>query len=301
VSPTTPDVLKAVGLAQLILAGLVFFSGTILRKWGNGRKGIATSGALVCLAPFIAFFFLQTYVDVIFWGLLADLVIIAVIIGMTGGSEVSCFVPLYAMLPTYAVVLGEPLLRVAVLYGAALALFIVTFHLCEYDWNVFQTSGNKIALFMVTLVAFGVTYFLDWRTHDANEIIRHELSEVRSKYEVGKSLEQLYEELAAVDYDKQHKILSELLGKHVTWTVRFNNWYTFGESKTPDPKTLKFAIRPPTSRGQSVLYGIQAVDLHQIRSYPPDLERGQAYEVEGILVQDGYSDLSVLAIAGRSP
>lgn len=291
------DILQAAVVAQIVVAALVFIAGAILWKWGNGPKLLPVIGFLTCLALFAVMFLIREKIDVIFWGLLADLIITALVVGKTGGSEVSCFVPLYLMLPTYAIVVGEPLQRVAWLYGAALVLYILTFFADKYDKNVFRQVGNKLAVAVVTFMAFGVTYFLDWRSHDASTAANEELASLHSKYEVGMSLEELDQKLASVDISPQRDILRDLIGKHVDWTVRFSRWYSFDE-KTPDPKTLQFVIGHASNSGPHPLYyKVIGVDLRRLTRYPPDLERGENYHVQGILVQEGSSDdLAILAL-----
>jgi hypothetical protein len=291
------DILQAALVAQIVVAILVFIAGAILWKWGNGPNLLPVIGFLTCLALFALMFLIRDKIDVIFWGLLADLIITAFVVGKTGGSEVSCFVPLYLMLPTYAVVVGEPLQRVAWLYGAALVLYILTFFADDYDRRVFRQPGNKIAVAVVTFMAFGVTYFLDWRSHDASKAVNEELAGLHSKYEVGMSLEQLDQKLTSVDINEQERILQGLVGKHVTWTVRFVRWYAFEDSKAPDPKTLEFAIQhPPNTGPHSLYYKVVGVDLRRLTSYPPDFEPGDTYNAEGVLVRAGSSDLIILVL-----
>src|ERR1043165_6418722 len=128
-SPTPLSFLDAAAWTQIGLFVIVCVSARVV--WMRTRHpGVPMVPLIICPCAFAVVFLLcimlRSWLDVVFLGLMLDLVVVAVLVGITGGSEVSAFVPFYLMLPTFGLAASEPVELGAALYILAVLLFLFT-------------------------------------------------------------------------------------------------------------------------------------------------------------------------------
>lgn len=295
-TPTPLTLLDAAAWTQCGLIITVCVCSWVLWKWTTwnclsptyliGCAGAFAVVFLLCVAFRVAF-------DVVFAGLTLDLIIVAVLVGQTGGSEVSPFVPLYLMLPTFGLVAAEPLPLTAALYLFAGLLFLWTLFADKVAREVFETAGNKIALALITGACCAGTFYLDTKSHELSHRVATKLETALAEYELDESFDEIEQELASLSYDQRRARVQSIRWKHVHWNVKFYKWFTKQDkSDTPDPETLRFSIKSSRHPGT---FDTGSVDLRWIYGYPPTLESGQDLTVSGILTAGDSYNVTVMA------
>jgi len=297
--PMSIELLDAAARAQIALAVLVGFAGIIVCVWtrDNQFEGISVGwplvASVVCIALFGLSFPLREKFDVVFWGLICDLALVAVLVWRTGGSEVSCYAPLYLMLPTFGVVVDEPPPSILTLYGVAFGLYVVTMFVNDSSRLVFEKVGNRIAVIVVTLVCFILMRYLDSTSKAAVEQLKEKsraevaeletkVEQARSEYALAKTFDEFETEMSnASSYEEREKILDAARGKRITWKLRFQSWVDGDGKDVEQPKGgYRFRFERPYRGG---LYRVGYVNFSLRHRYPNKIRPDDLILIDGIL------------------
>lgn len=132
----------------LISFGVLFFSDEFSKIWSPLFGGTNFSG-----------FKWSTAVCIVF---IANILVVAILVDVTGGSMASPFTPVYFMLPALAIFLREPTIWVVVYLVLVIALF--TFNFRQSRHSVEIVFMQKVAYWVVAVACFGLTTYVGFIT-----------------------------------------------------------------------------------------------------------------------------------------
>jgi hypothetical protein len=218
-------------LPQFVLALTVVAGGVVL--WIGGAGGRIVAGIAICCLALLALPFLITSAplapeNTIATMLCVDVLIVAVLVGMTGGSELSCFGPVYFLIPTFGLLVFGPGLLVYLLCGVTAICFLVTLlevfkDLFFNPWRDRLSQSSKIAYAILTAGCVAVAIFIDSKKTAQDAKNEQELASQVAELELPIS----YDEFEAqIRQSKQGEttdvgaLRDRYNGKRVKWTVR---------------------------------------------------------------------------------
>ncbi|MDQ6760664.1 MAG: hypothetical protein M3Z32_12500 [Acidobacteriota bacterium] len=272
---TSEQLFRLCADTQLLLCGIIAGAALLLQLFGRPdrfRFGPVVFAGLILLLVSVMYIFappggtaptdsllrlgplpVQTAAT---WMLLSDVVVVALLVGMTGGSDRSAFSPLLFMLPTFAWLLFEGRWQVNAIFAAAAVAFTATlfWYSKEYLSSVHTESErhpidvfdprkgetmkhvvystekkriafwNRLSYWGVSVGCLFLAFFIDLRTREKNlQSIQALVSRIDA-CEVGKG----YEAFVAAFYEaktsqREVQFVSAAIGKLVDWDVRFES------------------------------------------------------------------------------
>ena len=257
---------------QVVLAITVLF-GWIVLLIGNGLLSVQyfkPSKALVAVAfcvvilmavPFTIAFVPGATNRPMLSMLVLDALIVSVLVGVTGGSERSCFGPLYLLIPTFGLLVFGPGPEVYLVSGVSVACFVVTMLIGDRFFPAYSDSlsvSSRLACTILTIGCLGIAIFVDWKKTVQERQTHQKLADQIAAIELPLSYDEFETQIKQLKGNETTDVgvlRDHYNGKRVRWTVRFadtsdsglQGWLFVnfeGEGEAGSERTLRWFMLP---------------------------------------------------------